>query len=209
MKYINLILALTIGTSCFAQTQVAAVDSPETNILYRGYANKLIPAVSNNNGNRIGLQSSNAKIRAVEDQSYFYVTPGNGNECELDVVLINENGKSEIIRTIEYQVYNLPSPYVYWGKAKNGTKADIKSTELFVKYAPGIPLNIDFEIISWKISLNGETISGVGSNLLAAEDFLKNVPNESHLMMEVAIKGEDGVTRFRNASWEVNAWKLE
>lgn len=209
MKTLTLFFLLLIGSNCSAQEPVGAMELLEMNILYRGYTNKVIPAVTNNDGREISVSATNASISKEADEDYFIVKPGNGKTVKLTISLTDDNGKIEVIKTIEYRVTNLPVPYIYWCGARNGSSANIKSTLFFAKYPPEIPLNASFKILHWKVEFEGNSLSGEGSNISTAEEFLKEIPSGMTLVFEFAVLGSDGITRMKKGQWKVNSWEEE
>lgn len=209
MKALILVFVLFIGSISSAQEPIAALETSEMNILYRGYPNRVIPAVTNNDGRIVSLSATNATVSKEVESDYYIIKPNKGKITSLTISLIGSDGSSEIIRTVEYLVYNLPVPEVYWGGVFNKGKANIRSPLFFVKYPPEIPLNASFKIKSWQVTFEGDTIYGFGSNISTAEEFLKKIPDNTTLIFHFKILGPDGILRMKKGEWTVNAWGEE
>jgi hypothetical protein len=207
MNYAFLIVSLIIGFNCSAQEPTAALELPEMNLLYRGYPNKVTPAVTNNNGRHVSLIGSNVTIKK-SGETGFIVKPGKGRYTTLSVVL-SDNEKFDTIRTIRFRVQNLPDPELYWAGSRNGQRANIREVGLFAKYPPEIPLNASFSVTAWKIIHKGDTISGKGSNLSPAHDLFKTIKEETNLLFEVECIGPDGIVRIKKGTWIVFPWEDE
>jgi len=79
--------------------------------------------------------------------------------------------------TQEFRVANLPEPTLYWGAAKSGDKGNRRENKLFAKYPPEIPLNAQFTITGWQVSIpgapgvppkgSGSVLDGAATSLLA------------------------------------------
>lgn len=206
MKQAIFVLALIFGSNCSAQEPVAAIESPEFPVLYRGYENKVVPAVTNNDGRVVQLSGEGVKIEAVENG--FIVKPGSSKRVTLHV-LLSDGVTADTIRSIEYRVGNLPVADVYWGEMKNGGIANIRSTDLSIKYSVWVPFENDHRILAWEVKIGEKTISGNGSSLTPAEAFLKNVPSGTILIFAIKTLSPDGITRLRSAQWQVNSWQDE
>ena len=209
MKYLFLFVGLVISWNCSAQEPVGAIELPEMNILFRGYPNKVIPAVTNNDGRTLVLTAFNARVTKEENEDFFIVKPEQGRRAILSISLRGEDGKTELIKKVEYRVLNLPDPELYWGAIKNGGIGNIESKNLFVKHPPLFPLEIPQKIISWEMSCGNDTISGVSSNISTAEEFLKKVPSQAIVLMEIVVVDSEGIQRFRKGHWRVASLKEE
>lgn len=211
MNYLILFIGLTIGSICSAQEPVAAIEISEHNLLYRGYPNKIVAAVTNNEGKKVRLIGSNVTIEKYNDldnSNTYIVNPGQGRSASLSILLV-DSLSIDTIRTIKYRVLNLPDPVMYWGGVKNGHKGNIRTKVFFAKYPPEIPLNAKFRVVSWEVAFEGDTISGEGSNISSAEELLKKIPSGTTLTFEFAIVGPDGIIRIKKGQWKVIAWDEE
>jgi len=205
------LIALIVSWSslCFSQEPTVALELPEYNILYRGYPNKIIPAVTNNDGAKIKIVGAPELNISNSDEKSYTVNPKSRKKYALlHVVLISED-KIDTIRTVKYRLVNLPDPTLYWGGCKNESKASVKVTRIFAKYPPEISLNAVFSVRSWEVFFNGNSISGKGSNISEAEDLLKTIKTKSEVTIEAVITGPDGVERKIIGTWKVIPWDEE
>jgi len=211
MNYLILFIGLTIGLICSAQEPVAAAESYELKVLYRGYINKVYPNLPITDNGKINVWVSNASIKDHKDdknEDFYSVVPGQGKIVTLKFS-IGTGDSTEVIKTLKYRVSNLPDTELYWGDVKNGGIGNIQATELFVRHSPLFELDSSHKIVSWEISCRKDTIAGVGSNISSAEEFLRKIPSQSILMMVIIVEGSDGIRRVRNAHWKVPSWKEE
>jgi len=194
-----------LGQNTFGQNSYqAAIEMPEMNIMYRGYPNKIEVAVTNADNSEIELECAQCNVE--KKGSGFIVTP-NGLNRELYLsVNVKKGNKISAIKNIKYRVMALPVPQLYWGGAQEGSKANIRSTKLFVKYPPEIPLNATFKVISWELQTENDTIKSSGSNLSPAENVLKKIKEPTIINYSVIVEGSDGVRRKKMGSWKVDTW---
>lgn len=200
MKNFLLFFGMTLGLNCSAQEPSAAIELPEMNILYRGYPNKVKIAVSNNSGKTIQLIGANVVMTHAGNTDEYIVKPGEGRIANLHVLLVGDE-RIDTVKTMQFRCANLPDPEIYWGGSKNGHLANSRTTVLFAKYPPEIPLNATFRINGWKIFHQGDTLSGTGSNLKNAEELFKSINEKTTLEFEVECVGPDGVVRIKKARW--------
>lgn len=201
MKTLLTLFSISFALILQAQTPTAALETPDINMLYRGYANKIIPAVTNSNGKQIILSGKGISLNKTSD-GYYIAKPGRGKTASISIYLADKKDTT-FIKEVEYRVSNLPDPSLYLGKARIGSSADIHATELHVKYIPEIPLKAEFKVKKWSITVNEETISGTGKSIKSASELLKNAPNGAVVMVNVDVLGEDGITRMRTGNWVV------
>ncbi len=207
MKNLLTICILMFGMNVNAQEPIAAIELPELNILYRGYTNKIIPAVYNNNGGTLLLVGEEVSISKDEDDDHFIAKPmGSDRYVSISVHLINGTDTT-FVRKVDYRVMNLPDPSIFWGPIEAGNKANIRERKLFAKYSPWIPLKAEFTVVSWELIIDSNVVvTGNGSLLYEAEETLKKFTETTTVSMRVRIKGVDGITRIREGYWEVEPW---
>lgn len=210
-ELVVLTVFLSLMLQCLSQEQVVvALENPEHNILYRGYPNMIIPAVTNNDGHKVELRGdAELSIEKWSDDQKYWVKPVSRKKyAVLHVVLISE-GKVDTVRSIQYRLFNLPNPSLYWGGAFNGSKASIKQKLIFAKYPPEISLNATFSVLSWTLFFNNESVSGEGANISKAEELLKTIEQKSIVRIEAVAVGPDGVKRTIEGTWTVVPWSKE
>lgn len=201
MKTIISLFSLVLCMNTFSQSPQASIESGEVHFLFRGFENKVWPAISNNEGRTIGLTGENVSIQKAEKGDYFVVKPtGNVKEVTLNIVLI-DGSQVDVIKSLNYQVMNLPDPDLYLGRVKNGGSVDLSSFEVNLKYPVFTPLRNDFQILSWEAQLPGNTILGHGNNLSEAKKSLEKLPDGSTFTILARIQCSDGIARLKSASW--------
>lgn len=203
LKSIAVLFTLFIATSLNAQN--VTVTQPETNVVYRGYENRIlvnIPDCTSETVNDVVLHCSNCTLSKVNKPGGYILKPGMGRKC---VVTINseEDGVRTAIDSIEYRVSNLPDPVLYWGASKSGVKASKSSRLLMAKYPPEIPHKASFKITKWTIVHDGETVVGLGGNLSAASEIIKSLESGEQLCITATVVGPDGIARQVAGGWNL------
>lgn len=202
-----IVFLFLLGSMAHGQVPNGAIEFPEYNILYRGYPNKFIPAVSNSNGYEIFVKGSGVQIEKSNDGTYFIAKPiGRTRQAYISLKIIKELDTLDI-KTIAYRVHNLPDPMLYWGSAKQEQTANVKAKKIFAKYPPEIPLNAVFQIVKCEIIVDSNSVICEGSNLECAETLLQSIEDDKEVVITVLFKGPDEILRKRTAHWTVNPWK--
>ena len=173
---------------------IGAIEQPESNILFRGYRNKILPSVTNNNGLPIALEGINCSISRLDSSDYIIVKPGRGKMSTIILNLIR-NDSLIPIKSVEYRVANLPDPSLYWGKAKSGDKVSLSARKIEVKYMDGIALDANFKVIKWTIYYNDKSIRGIGTDLSSADEFLNSLERSGSISITATVRGPDGIAR--------------
>lgn len=184
-------------------TPNGAIELTELNVLYRGYANKV--EASGSGFQEISLGGSGVSI-SRSGQGYIVQPTGRGKTATLTVTGRNKNGDSQVLKTAQYRVSNLPDPVLYWGSAKSGTKGAKSSRLLLAKYPPEIPLNAEFKVIQWTCyapGLKGAPPTGAGSNLAAAGPLIQAVKPGTGISFNATVRGPDGIARQVGGSWSL------
>lgn len=206
MKTLLTLVLIQFAITVNAQTPTAALESPELNVLYRGYANRIIPAVSDKENRTVILSGNGVELKKQEGQDYYIAKPGRDRIVTISISLIDEKD-TILVKEVEYRVHNLPDPYLYLGTSREGQNADVNATKLFAKYPPEIPLNAKYRVMKWTITINEETISGKGDNMSSASEVLKAAPNGTEVIAEVTVQGPDGIFRKKTGSWIIQKSK--
>jgi hypothetical protein len=189
----------------YSQAPQGALELPELNVLYRGYPNKVVPAVTNNNGLEVGLEGLNCSVSKYKNSNYYIVKPGKGRKAVISIVLID--GDSIItIKRMEFRVSNLPDPVLYWGSAKAGTKANMSSRLIRASYPPEIPLKANFRVVKWTFTTETDTCSGESHILSPAGDLIKQIDKPSTVKISASVIGPDGISRRISGEWSVDKW---
>ncbi|MEX1191577.1 MAG: GldM family protein [Brumimicrobium sp.] len=183
-----------------------AVSLPEMNVLYRGYDNKVVGAVSGYTG--YSLNMTNGSIRKTGEE--WIAKPGSGRETKISITGIADDGSKASVGTFDFRVQNMPKPSVSLGRVEDGEKATSSvlraSQRLFAGYPPEIPLNAKFSVISWELSVSGapRPAEGRGSNLNGeAQRLISGAKSGAQITIMTEYKGPDGVTRRKGAVFGV------
>jgi len=179
-----------------------SIELPELNVLYRGYANKVIPTASGYPTTVLNV--TNASMSKSGDG--YIVKPGKGNKAFLTVSGKDADGNTVKLKRVEYRVVNLPDPTLYWGSAKSGKKAAKSSRILFAKYPPEIPLKAEFKIVKWTCfapGLKGAPPTGAGGSLSSAGPLINAVKAGTGLSFNATVRGPDGIARQIGGSWSL------
>lgn len=156
-----------------------AIEMPEFNILYRGYKNRIIATASGFDQTTLGVSAGINKTRNGDE---WIVTPtGRGRQAFLTVSGTNTTtGKIVQLKRVEYVVSSLPSPSLFCGGVKEGGIIDGRSTRLFAKYGPEIPLqSARFTITGWECEVGntpGPNPRGTGNDISSAISLIRQAP---------------------------------
>jgi hypothetical protein len=199
IKYLLSGLALILVSYSEAQSSNYVFGNKQTNILYRGYKNKLKIAFDKS--------CSNCKIHgenlSLSKESDFWIAkPGSGRSAQL---VFTDSLQNDTIKVIDYKVLNLPAPDLYFGATKSGGKASKYETRVFCKYPSEIPLNAQFIVRSIDFySDSGRTISSQGNELTEEmQNELRALPPGSEFSIICRIVGPDGVVRIIGANYNL------
>lgn len=183
-----------------------AVSLPEMNMLYRGYDNKLVGAVSG----YVGYKLSGSNVSLSKSGEFWIGKPGGGKTCTINIAGIAEDGSSANVGKFEFRVQNLPPPNVYLGALEDGAEAPggtIRAqTRLFAKYPPEIPLNATFSVVSWEVSVAGapRPEKGTGASLSPkALSLIKQAQKGAMISFMTIVRGPDGKNRKKSAAFKV------
>ena len=180
-----------------------AIELPEMNMLYRGYANKVEATASGYDQTSL----SGSGVSLTKSGTGWIAKPtGRAREAYLTVSGKNTStGKSVSLKKVKYRVSNLPDPELYWGAAKNGMKGSKAETKLFAKYPPEIPLNASFTIRSWECSVPGAArpVMGTGGNISAASGLIRAAKPGSQISFICTVVGPDGIARKKAGAFKI------
>jgi hypothetical protein len=191
----TLILFLICSSLSFGQNDpIGAIEHTDFNILYRGYSNQLAVAVTNNQGGEVILTCSNCDTIYPTHKNNYIIKPGNRKTALLKISII-QGDSVRVVKEVEYRVSQLPNPTLFWGAVKSGQRALVWSRLILAKYTAEIPLKADFHVKKWKMTINGESCDGTGSNLSSADEFLKTIIGDGEIMFEAEVVGPDGLSR--------------
>lgn len=180
-----------------------SIELPELNVLYRGYENKVNATASGFPST--SLSASGATLSPTSDGMYI-ARPSSGRTAKLTVSGKTADGRTVALKTVEYRVLTLPKPTMYWGSAEDGGRGSIYEENLFTKYGNDVPLNAQFEILSWEMSVDGamRSIKGPRSKLTTeALRLLKAAPRGSRVFYALKAKGPDNIVRNISGSFTI------
>ena len=219
-KTILFLLSITIQ-SCFSQEDIdtssfyyafngeitanqyiGTLESPELNVLYRGYPNKITPAVQNNNGLQPQIYGSGCAISYHKD--HYIVRVGRADSVIIALTLRDKDSTIPILRKT-YRVINLPAPDLYWGNVRSGHRTNTKTKNLTAKYSDdGIYLDANFSVTSWTMEGSNKNFSGLGGDLSSALSFLSALENNTTVVIKAVVQGPDGINRELSGVWIIN-----
>jgi gliding motility-associated protein GldM len=180
-----------------------SIELPELNVLYRGYENKVNATASGFPST--SLSASGATLSPTSDGMYI-ARPSSGRTAKLTVSGKTADGRTVALKTVEYRVLTLPKPTMYWGSAEDGGIGSKYEENLFAKYGNDVPLNAQFKILSWEMSVDGAMRSIKGpKNKLTAEALrlLKAAPRGSRVFYSLKAKGPDNIVRNISGSFKI------
>jgi len=181
-----------------------AIELPEMNMLYRGYANKVEATASGYDQTR--LSASGASL-TKSGTGWIARPTGRARTAYLSVSGVNTaTGKSVSLKRVEYRVSNLPDPELYWGGSKSGTKANRRNTSLFAKYPPEIPLNATFKVVGWECTIPGapgRPPTGSGSNISGATSLIMQARPGMTVSFIATVVGPDGIRRKKAGAFKI------
>ena len=185
-----------------ANQYIGTLESPELNVLYRGYPNKIIPAVQNNNGLSTQIYCSGCAISFHQD--HYVVRVGRADSVVIALALKDKDSTIPILRKT-YRVINLPAPDLYWGNARSGHRTNTEAKNLTAKYSnDGISVAADFSVTSWTIEYRNKTFGGLGGDLSSASSFLGGLENNTSIVINAIVQGPDGINRKLSGVWIIN-----
>jgi gliding motility-associated protein GldM len=181
-----------------------AISLPELNVLYKGYDNKISAVASGFDQTMLTAQGA-----SVSKSGEFWIAkPGQVREASLSVSGKNSvTGKTQNLLTQKFRVSSLPDPELYWGASKSGDKGSRVETKLFAKYPPEIPLNAQFRIVDWEVSIpgaQGAPPRGTGGVLTpAASGLIKQAKPGMMVSFLCNVIGPDGVKRKKAGAFKL------
>jgi len=212
----TLIWFLILCSQALSQNAGTFIYVSDYSILYRGYNNHVEFGVTDGSKYRIALEGvelktdtsfySNQLGQGAEVIQYYLLPIGTGRQA---VITFIDTLSNDTLGVHKFNVANLPNPTLYWGVSKSSNKVNIRSKRFFARYPPEVPITAVFRIESWKMTVNGDSITGKGSNLSSAENFLKKVTEKTTIIIKANVLGPDGITREVKGLWEVKPWKDE
>ena len=179
-----------------------SIELPKMNVLYRGYKN-LVNATASGYDQTI---LSGTDVSIVKNGEGYIVKP-TGRSREAYLVVKGKNnisGETKELRRVKYRVSNMPKAELYWGSVPDGGRGSKHETRIFAKYPPSIPLDAQFEIISWECNVQGAPgapPTGSGNNLSnRAMSLISQARTGSTITISVKYKMRGGSTTIRRSA---------
>lgn len=169
-----------------------SIELPELNVLYRGYENKVRVSASGYESADLGGNG----VSIIRSGDGYVVKPtGSGRTVQLSVTGRSSNGKTAVLRRTDFRVLNLPDPTLYWGAVKSGGNIPADN-KIFAKLGPEVPLNANFQIISWELSAGERPVTGTGFDLSPARQFILAVPKGRMISVKTWVRDPAGIKRL-------------
>lgn len=181
-----IILFLMMTAQILAQ---GVVEMPETNVLYKGYDNRIIPGF---NGAFSSLILSSEDAFVYRDGETWIVRPF---ENRRSVTILVTDSVSNVVGEWQYRVPKLPEPDVFWGTSLGGYKISRDETRLFCRYQPFLMLeDSEFRIEEYMVCAKGRTFSSKG-NVISEElsTWLKTLPSETEVHITLNAINKKGI----------------
>lgn len=155
------LIAFFNALSLFAQrSPIISVGIDEYTVLYRGYPN----LIGTGNYRLVGCE--NCSYTQKDTSGLYEVKPGNAKFAVIKLGTIEVKDGDTIKKTFysrNYQVRKLPQAQLYLNDKADGSKVNEFDSTFSVSYGPGIPLEVDFTLVSWVATLSGDTTTYKGS----------------------------------------------
>jgi hypothetical protein len=137
-----------------------SVGIDEYSVLYRGYPNLI------NTGNYRLVGCQNCTFTQKDSSSLYEVKPGNAKFTNLELGTLRVQDGDTIKKTLvirNYQVRRLPQAQLYLNDKSEGNRVNEFDSIFSISYGPGIPLEVDFTLVSWVATISGDTTQYKGS----------------------------------------------
>ena len=202
IKYRDWRYAYTVGKP------TGTIALPKLNYLYRGNRNLVVGSGSGFNDYRlVGVE--NVSIRNENGKQYAY--PGNGRKTKIKILGIDNNGLQKDLGTFEFNVDDAPTPELKMGSAVDTRKVECSEIKyarrLIPFYEPGIPLECNFKVVDWELSIDGNPTRIKGnSNVLSQEaiNFLNQCRSGSRIIVQAEVLNTiSNKTKRKNLMLEV------
>ena len=176
-----------------------SIELPGMNILYRSYDNEV-------NATASGYPTSNltgSNVNITKSGSGYIVRPGSGSSATLNVTGRTKDGKSVVLKKMQFKVKSLPSAELYWGGERTSGRIN-GSSALIAKLGPGIPLNATYTVQSWSaVATNMKTppITGLGSNIASVKQISNLLNSGQQIVITAKVKRPDGIIETLSGVW--------
>lgn len=180
----------------FAATSQCAQSTMNTDILYRGFKNK------------IDLKDCAEGVTIVSNECFisqqdgdYIVKTGKSKSAVLHVL----SPTGDTLNSKTYRILNLPVPTVFLSGAISGSQANRSAGIVRVKYDAGIPIKETFEVKSWELRMNDAVVKGKGVQLNeSAKVVLRSGDRGDNVTIILTVLGSDGIARKVTGTWTLN-----
>jgi len=168
------------------------VSLPEMNRLYRGYPN-IVEGVASGYEETV-LTGNGVTLKKSGNQ--WIASPGSGRTCTISVAgKNNSTGKLVPLGTYNFKVSALPPPDLYWGNIPEGERFKVPGNQIFSKYGPEIPLDVEYGIISYTITAQPfkRPIQVFGARMSAADEaMIKQLRKDDVVQIIALVRAKTG-----------------
>ena len=148
------------------------VSLPDMQVLYRGYANKVVGVAS---GYDQTILSAGPGLSLTKSGNFWIASPSAGPKT----VDISISGKSSVTdKTVSlgkftFKVKPLPPAAIYFAGKGTGESASKSAKGLSAKFPPSVDLTgVNFKVLNWKMDFKGRQVKGQGDLIDAAASAL-------------------------------------
>jgi hypothetical protein len=90
----------------------------------------------------------------------------------------------------------IPNPTLFFGSTRNGNKSNLKRTNLSAKYSSYMNLNVQFEVIQWKLFIGKKTFEGTEEDITDdIKSYLKKKKKLKAFSIIAIVKTPGGIKR--------------
>ncbi len=155
-----LIIFFNMFSTSAQNLRTISVGIDEYTVLYRGYPN----LIGTGNYRLVGCE--NCSYSQKDTSGLYEVKPGNAKFAVIKLGSIEVKDGDTIKTSLlsrNYQVRRLPQAQLFLNDKADGSKVNEFDSTFSVSYGPGIPLEVDFTLVSWVATLSGDTTTFKGS----------------------------------------------
>lgn len=177
-----------------------SIDLPEMNVLYRDYENRVIPIANGYPGSDLSVAGGSV----TKNNGIYLVTPANGRTCRMTVVGKTPDGRSVALKSVEYRIMELPQADMYLGKSISGSQFKQESWMLDPRTPHSSPVIADYEVVSWKTTINGKNFEGKGNDVSTLKEAVGSMGSGDLLAIECEIR----FTKSKKVFRRVYGWRV-
>jgi gliding motility-associated protein GldM len=148
------------------------VSLPDMQVLYRGYANKVVGVAS---GYDQTILNAGPGLSLTKSGNIWIASPSNGPKT-VDISISGKssvNDKTVSLGKFTFKVKPLPPAAIYFAGKGTGESAPKSAKGLSAKFPPSVDLTgINFKVLNWKMDFKGRQVKGQGDLIDAAASAL-------------------------------------